>query len=447
MNPTYFVNQHQLERAIYAVKEDPESYRTRDVFLQTDDPGVRLEVEKPGLKPERLAHLHSEVIAGRLQITTGGRTGKQAKEQYSTSHGSCYLVRARWPFSPGDNYFPSRIGTFLLTWNPSNWPWPPADRLRKVELTRRGQPCSDQWSTGSRNSGIWPGDRVFLLKLGPNRPKGCMGSGYATSRIYPDAHWDDNREDNANYVAIVWDTLLDPDTDELLVLPPPNAYPSLSEVHWTPETSGTQVHDPIAAADLETVWRSHLDSRQVRRATNPAIREAIRVQGQQHDIDDLAIDLDEAGQFEPKTPQDARERVLREVALRQGQPEFRRDLLRAYGGRCAVTGCDVAEALEAAHIEPWADGHPNSLANGLLLRGDVHALFDRGLLRITADGHVELGESIRSSHYAELHGRKLQLPVEVDDQPSSAALASHRAKHGGERVTPLEGQGHPLPVS
>ena len=69
-------------------------------------------------------------------------------------------------------------------------------------------------------------------------------------------------------------------------------------------------------------------------------------------------------------------------ALRRGQPAFRRNLLAAYEGRCCVSGWGPEAVLEAAHIEDHAKTGLNSLANGLLLRSDLHALFDEGLLRI-----------------------------------------------------------------
>ena len=77
------------------------------------------------------------------------------------------------------------------------------------------------------------------------------------------------------------------------------------------------------------------------------------------------------------------------TAAREARPDqrrFRRAVLDAYGGRCAVTGCNVAEALEAAHVADWRN--ENDVGAGLLLRVDLHRLLERGLLVIDRDWTV-----------------------------------------------------------
>jgi putative restriction endonuclease len=76
---------------------------------------------------------------------------------------------------------------------------------------------------------------------------------------------------------------------------------------------------------------------------------------------------------------DARLRVYRQIVARQGQPGFRSALLAAYQGRCAVTGCDAVPALEGAHLLAYRSPESNVVTNGLLLRADIHTLFDLGL--------------------------------------------------------------------
>lgn len=73
--------------------------------------------------------------------------------------------------------------------------------------------------------------------------------------------------------------------------------------------------------------------------------------------------------------------AVREVAERRGQEPFRKALLNAYDGRCAVTGCDAVDApLEAAHISPYRGPQSNHVTNGLLLRAHIHTLFDVDLV-------------------------------------------------------------------
>ena len=97
------------------------------------------------------------------------------------------------------------------------------------------------------------------------------------------------------------------------------------------------------------------------------------------------------------------ERVLREVLRRLGQSEFRRSLISAYGGRCAVTGCDAVDALEAAHITPYSEVGESEPSNGLLLRADVRTLFDLGLVAIDPGTlTVAIADRLQHTSYSEL---------------------------------------------
>lgn len=124
--------------------------------------------------------------------------------------------------------------------------------------------------------------------------------------------------------------------------------------------------------------------------------------------------------------------AYRHIRLRQGQPGFRNRLFAAYGGRCALTGVDVPEVLEAAHISPHSQGGTMSTSNGLLLRADLHTLFDLRLLVIdTSHWEVLLHPRLRTTMLGiELAGTKLTLPAREADRPDSAALDEHRARSG-----------------
>jgi hypothetical protein len=124
---------------------------------------------------------------------------------------------------------------------------------------------------------------------------------------------------------------------------------------------------------------------------------------------------------------DTRERVRASVIRRRGQPAFRARMLTAYRGRCALTAVDAPQALEAAHITPYSGPKSNEPQNGLLLRADIHALFDLGLLAIESKKMTCLIDpSLTSPDYARLSGRALFLPAEKSDRPSSVALDQHR---------------------
>jgi hypothetical protein len=113
----------------------------------------------------------------------------------------------------------------------------------------------------------------------------------------------------------------------------------------------------------------------------------------------VAEQLASEGFFDPAAILDARQRALRAIAMRRGQPQFRQALFHAYGDRCAVSGTDQAETLEAAHIFPYAGVETNRVQNGLLLRADLHTMFDLGLWTVMPDFRVRLATSVRSSFY------------------------------------------------
>ncbi|MBW4531218.1 MAG: HNH endonuclease [Aphanothece saxicola GSE-SYN-MK-01-06B] len=144
-----------------------------------------------------------------------------------------------------------------------------------------------------------------------------------------------------------------------------------------------------------------------------------------------ASSLDDSGYFELNGITDTRRRVAREIACRQGQPAFRKKLLKAYGGRCAITGCDLSQVLDAAHIVPFIGRETNHVQNGLLLRTDIHTLFDLGLIAIdTTYMQVILHESLGGSEYKSLSGVSLRQPATELQSPSKAALDRHRVLAG-----------------
>jgi hypothetical protein len=107
---------------------------------------------------------------------------------------------------------------------------------------------------------------------------------------------------------------------------------------------------------------------------------------------------------------------------RPAQTTFRQRLIARYGAACAITGPCPPEVLEAAHIIPFAEGHSwrDLAANGLLLRRDVHRLFDLLLLAVEpADTTVWLAPALREGPYAPLHGRR------IETEAAPAALGTH----------------------
>ena len=130
--------------------------------------------------------------------------------------------------------------------------------------------------------------------------------------------------------------------------------------------------------------------------------------------------------FDPQSIIDGRKKIQVMVHRRQGQPAFRRALLRAYAGQCAVTGCSVEPLLEAAHIHPYRGDETNKVQNGLLLRADIHTLFDLGLITVDAQGKVTVASRLKGTEYWTFQGALLRKPANAPDWPSQLALTYHR---------------------
>lgn len=116
-------------------------------------------------------------------------------------------------------------------------------------------------------------------------------------------------------------------------------------------------------------------------------------------------------------------RIKRAIISRRGQWSFRRGLLVAYGQRCQVTQYTGESALEAAHIVPYSEGgeFTNDLRNGLLLRADIHTLFDLGLLKVAPKSlEVQIMSPLLDSSYAKLQGTILHTSNVL--RPSNEAL-------------------------
>ena len=86
----------------------------------------------------------------------------------------------------------------------------------------------------------------------------------------------------------------------------------------------------------------------------------------------------------------------------------------------------MKEVLQAAHIHEYANSGNNSVRNGLLLRGDVHDLFDKGLMWVTEAMRVGVSSQLAGTEYEAFKGRKVRLPKDPSDHPDTGLLARHR---------------------
>jgi putative restriction endonuclease len=118
------------------------------------------------------------------------------------------------------------------------------------------------------------------------------------------------------------------------------------------------------------------------------------------------------------------------VSPRLGQGSFRVMVTDAYERRCAASGERTLPVLEAAHIKPYSGEGDHDIQNGLLLRSDLHTLYDRGYLTVTPDYRLEVSRRIREEfqngrEYYALHGKLIDVPKREADRPRRDLLEWH----------------------
>jgi putative restriction endonuclease len=118
------------------------------------------------------------------------------------------------------------------------------------------------------------------------------------------------------------------------------------------------------------------------------------------------------------------------IRPRLGQGAFRVLITDLYHRRCAVSAERTLPALEAAHIRPYTDGGEHAPQNGVLLRSDLHRLFDTGYVTISPEHRFEVSRRIKDEFengkdYYRLHGSLVNVPVRKEHQPSPTFLSWH----------------------
>lgn len=232
-----------------------------------------------------------------------------------------------------------------------------------------------------------------------------------------------------------------------------NVYPQLlREIHenesWIRcyKEDGQDVIDPIAE-DPKKVWikLTQRGNSYVQSGKNPPSchrpsgidnRSADeQVESPQQRVKSKIADLIEKDPYtyppQRLTEDRARKEIYKSIQGRRGQQAFREKLLAAYECKCAITGTTIESLLEAAHIRPYCGGGTFDESNGLLLRADIHTLFDLGLISIdscymTVITHTALD----GTEYANYANQSLTLPLDQKHRPDTAALNDHRSEAG-----------------
>lgn len=267
----------------------------------------------------------------------------------------------------------------------------------------------------ARRDGVWDMPKRFKIGEGDTvyfRVSGgpLIGQGTATSDARPltiqdDVPWDDGR---APYTTRFTFRLL---SDEPLDT---SSWGKLSaRLTKNPPLQGPRAW---TAAEDEAVLASYFPP-----SSDSPLESALRDVLQDAGLDVHALDVDALGQ-------DLREFAEQVRAVRAGQSRFRRQLLDVYHA-CAVTGTDVERVLDAAHISPFSGDHSNEVSNGIMLRRDIHRLFDDHLLTVTPDYTVRVSPELWGSEYTDLDGRALtSLPAQALHRPSPELLRKHNSK-------------------
>ena len=117
-------------------------------------------------------------------------------------------------------------------------------------------------------------------------------------------------------------------------------------------------------------------------------------------------------------------------AERPGQGAFKLQLLAAYERQCAVTTEHALPVLDAAHIQPYLGRGSDHPQNGIILRSDLHRLYDRGYLTITPDLELEVSRRLQDEfnngkRYYDLQGQRIVVPEDPRLAPSRSALDWH----------------------
>lgn len=118
------------------------------------------------------------------------------------------------------------------------------------------------------------------------------------------------------------------------------------------------------------------------------------------------------------------------VAPRLGQGTFRVAVMDAYGRACSATNEHSLPALEAAHIQSFAEAGPHEVRNGILLRADLHRLFDQGYVTVTPEHRLEVSSRLKEDFsngrsYYPLHGTQIRVPLRETSRPARIHLEWH----------------------
>lgn len=301
----------------------------------------------------------------------------------------------------------SNRNAFLFLWNPQKDTASFADYERVQTDAKKGKPYETGWRCPSKRPK--PGDIGFVQRTGPeNNGVFARGTLLAAAKF---------GEDGVHRVRLRLDSFL-PIGHEI-------RRESVSADWGARQSSGTIISDDILVP-LERLFYAA-----TRMGPLDPSKSAVRTPD--------FISLDDGStpgrsvyeDFGPAPNDDPDELQAFARRVRRGQAKFRANLTRLYDGKCAISGWAPEEVLEAAHLIGHAGSGLNDIKNGILLRADLHVLFDAGLLRIDPEKHeVVLDASLKATNYWHLNGALLRLRTD-GTQPGTNHLRARWATTSG----------------
>jgi HNH endonuclease len=281
---------------------------------------------------------------------------------------------------------------YLFNWNPEKWPH---EELRKLVDTFDSNGIAEEpWACAAYRK-IRLGDRAYLLKVG--KPLGIFGRGHVVGKPQkweeapPGRNpWQVPIRFDVSWGDVLWDPVehLLVDEKQLLRMPAAQRFKMMQK--------GGETLNPDTAREIDNI-----------------IDDSILLgRGRASPVDEAAQEI-------------VRLKKLIEQATRPDQRAFSEIIRRNYRCKCAVTECVTPAALEAAHIRVQRGVDDNSPANGILLRSDIHALFDSLLITLSEDGtRIEVGPELADQSYAFLQTTVVTRPDQ--EPPSAANIREHR---------------------
>jgi hypothetical protein len=257
---------------------------------------------------------------------------------------------------------------------------------------------TENWSSGTTKS-VPSGVPFFLMKQGEH-PIGIIASGVTVSKNRPMDRWSAGKNEwvSGRGNELQFEHFLDPQKDKLLDIA------DFGKQYWASRASGiglpAEVYNTIKSRWSVLLGDNARETVKAKKA--PALE-------QSDAADDYKIDN-----------KDTRTIALKQIKERRGQGKFRQKLIDAYDGKCAISGCEIIDVLEACHIKSYLGDNDHHPENGLLLRADLHTLFDLLLLGINpVTKCIELHPSLHGSEYGQFQGKAI---LDSSIQPSFDAL-------------------------